>query len=176
MHKPTGIQVKCQETRSLQQNRKIARKILLEKVCVLRKILSYNAAQLIGHRSLITFTILVYQKKISRGLVNVKETEEGERKRRRQPPPRQRTNLRNDLPYPSYSPVLLLVHLPENGYYLSFAVYPSRYASLPTMAGTLVDDGRATVSICPCNGGTSFHAVKAPCSPVPGHHYFLGGI
>jgi len=32
LHKPTGIQVKCQETRSLQQNRKIARKILLEKL------------------------------------------------------------------------------------------------------------------------------------------------
>ncbi|KAF9650921.1 hypothetical protein BDM02DRAFT_3140328 [Thelephora ganbajun] len=31
LHKPTGIQVKCQETRSLQQNRKTARKILLEK-------------------------------------------------------------------------------------------------------------------------------------------------
>jgi len=32
LHKPSGIQVKCQETRSLQQNRKIARKILLEKL------------------------------------------------------------------------------------------------------------------------------------------------
>jgi len=32
LHKPTGMQVKCQETRSLQQNRKIARKILLEKL------------------------------------------------------------------------------------------------------------------------------------------------
>ncbi|KAI0350238.1 hypothetical protein OH77DRAFT_1413476 [Trametes cingulata] len=31
-HKPTGIRVACQETRSLQQNRKIARKILLDKL------------------------------------------------------------------------------------------------------------------------------------------------
>ena len=33
-HKPTGIRVTCQETRSLQQNRIIARKNLLEKVCI----------------------------------------------------------------------------------------------------------------------------------------------
>ena len=32
LHKPTGIRVNCQETRSLAQNRKIARKILLERV------------------------------------------------------------------------------------------------------------------------------------------------
>lgn len=32
LHKPTGIRVECQETRSLKQNRKIARKLLLEKV------------------------------------------------------------------------------------------------------------------------------------------------
>ena len=32
LHKPTGIRVNCQETRSLEQNRKIARKILLERV------------------------------------------------------------------------------------------------------------------------------------------------
>lgn len=32
LHKPTGIRVNCQETRSLTQNRQIARKILLEKV------------------------------------------------------------------------------------------------------------------------------------------------
>ncbi|KAI0373301.1 hypothetical protein BV20DRAFT_989966 [Pilatotrama ljubarskyi] len=32
LHKPTGIRVACQETRSLQQNRKIARKILLDKL------------------------------------------------------------------------------------------------------------------------------------------------
>jgi protein subunit release factor A len=31
-HRPTGIQVSCQETRSLQQNRTIARKRLREKV------------------------------------------------------------------------------------------------------------------------------------------------
>lgn len=35
LHKPTGIRVACQETRSLQQNRKIARKILLDKVRLL---------------------------------------------------------------------------------------------------------------------------------------------
>jgi hypothetical protein len=34
VHKPTGIRVTCQETRSLMQNRKIARKILLDKVCL----------------------------------------------------------------------------------------------------------------------------------------------
>ncbi|KAI0668518.1 RF-1 domain-containing protein [Trametes maxima] len=32
LHQPTGIRVGCQETRSLQQNRKIARKILLDKL------------------------------------------------------------------------------------------------------------------------------------------------
>lgn len=32
LHKPTGIRVSCQETRSLKQNRKIARRILLDKV------------------------------------------------------------------------------------------------------------------------------------------------
>ncbi|KAI9056889.1 hypothetical protein FKP32DRAFT_1748031 [Trametes sanguinea] len=32
LHKPTGIRVACQETRSLKQNRKIARKIMLEKL------------------------------------------------------------------------------------------------------------------------------------------------
>ncbi|KAH8108162.1 hypothetical protein BXZ70DRAFT_43118 [Cristinia sonorae] len=33
LHKPTGIRVACQETRSLVQNRKLARRRLLEKVC-----------------------------------------------------------------------------------------------------------------------------------------------
>jgi len=32
LHKPSGIRVSCQETRSLMQNRNIARKILLEKL------------------------------------------------------------------------------------------------------------------------------------------------
>jgi len=32
LHKPTGIRVSCHETRSLQQNRKIARKILLDRL------------------------------------------------------------------------------------------------------------------------------------------------
>jgi len=32
LHKPTGIRVSCQETRSLEQNRKIARRILLDKL------------------------------------------------------------------------------------------------------------------------------------------------
>ncbi|OSC97616.1 hypothetical protein PYCCODRAFT_1440000 [Trametes coccinea BRFM310] len=32
LHKPTGLRVACQETRSLKQNRKIARKILLQKL------------------------------------------------------------------------------------------------------------------------------------------------
>lgn len=32
LHKPTGIRVACQETRSLTQNRKIARKLLLDKL------------------------------------------------------------------------------------------------------------------------------------------------
>ncbi|KAI0031498.1 RF-1 domain-containing protein [Vararia minispora EC-137] len=32
LHKPTGIRVACQETRSLEQNRKIARRILLDKL------------------------------------------------------------------------------------------------------------------------------------------------
>ena len=32
LHKPSGIRVTCQETRSLEQNRKFARRILLDKV------------------------------------------------------------------------------------------------------------------------------------------------
>ena len=88
LHKPTGIQVKCQETRSLQQNRKIARKILLEKVRILRKTPSDNVAQLIDHRSLIISIILAYRKKTLRGPANAKETEEDERKQGRQSPPR----------------------------------------------------------------------------------------
>jgi len=32
LHKPTGLRVTCQETRSLSQNRKLARRILLEKL------------------------------------------------------------------------------------------------------------------------------------------------
>ena len=32
LHKPTGIRVACQDTRSLSQNRKLARRRLLEKV------------------------------------------------------------------------------------------------------------------------------------------------
>lgn len=32
LHKPTGIRVTCQETRSLQENRRIARRLLLRKV------------------------------------------------------------------------------------------------------------------------------------------------
>lgn len=32
MHKPTGIVVKCQETRSLETNRKLARRILVERL------------------------------------------------------------------------------------------------------------------------------------------------
>lgn len=100
LHKPTGIQVKCQETRSLQQNRKNARKILLEKVCTLHKILCCNTAQLIDRGSLIIFSIPVYRKKTLSGPASVKEIEEGERKRGRRPPPRQmRMNQRNDLFY-----------------------------------------------------------------------------
>ena len=114
LHKPSGIQVKCQETRSLQQNRKIARKILLEKVSTLHKTPSYNVAELIDRCSLITSITPVYRKKTLRGPVNAKGTEEGERKRGRQPPPRRgRTNRRNDLPYPSYPRLsYLLVCLP----------------------------------------------------------------
>ena len=33
IHKPTGIRVTCQTTRSLETNRKLARRILLEKAC-----------------------------------------------------------------------------------------------------------------------------------------------
>ena len=32
LHRPTGIRVTCQETRSLQENRRMARKLLLKKV------------------------------------------------------------------------------------------------------------------------------------------------
>lgn len=34
IHRPTGIRVQCQATRSREDNRRIARKILLEKVCI----------------------------------------------------------------------------------------------------------------------------------------------
>jgi hypothetical protein len=105
LHKPTGIQVKCQETRSLQQNRKIARKVLLEKVRILQKIPSCNAGRLTDHGRLTTFIIPVYRKKTLSGPASMKGTEEGERKRERRPPLRQRRmSPRNDLPYPSYLP------------------------------------------------------------------------
>ena len=105
-HKPSGIQVKCQETRSLQQNRKIARRILLEKVSTLYNIPSYNAAELMDHCSLTTFITPVYRKKTLRGPANMKGTGGGERRRGRQPPPKLgRTNPRNNLPYPSYLPL-----------------------------------------------------------------------
>ena len=97
LHKPTGIQVKCQETRSLQQNRKIARKILLEKVCFLHKIPSPDTARLIDHGSLIIFIIPVYRKKTLSEPASVKGTEEGEKKRGRPPPTRQGRMIRNDL-------------------------------------------------------------------------------
>jgi len=32
LHKPSGIRVQCQETRSLQDNRRIARKLIIKKV------------------------------------------------------------------------------------------------------------------------------------------------
>ena len=32
LHKPTGIRVACQQTRSLETNRKLARRLILEKV------------------------------------------------------------------------------------------------------------------------------------------------
>lgn len=34
LHKPTGIRVNCQETRSLELNRRFARRILVEKACL----------------------------------------------------------------------------------------------------------------------------------------------
>ncbi|KAG2157405.1 RF-1 domain-containing protein [Suillus clintonianus] len=34
LHKPTGFRVACQETRSLQTNRMLARRLLLEKACI----------------------------------------------------------------------------------------------------------------------------------------------
>lgn len=101
LHKPTGIQVKCQETRSLQQNRKIARKILLEKVRIPHKITYHNTGQLIGCGSLIILIIPACRKRTLSGPASARGTEEGERKRGRRPPPRLRMNLRSDLPYPS---------------------------------------------------------------------------
>lgn len=40
LHKPTGIRVTCQITRSLGTNRKLARRILLEKACFIDRMLS----------------------------------------------------------------------------------------------------------------------------------------
>ena len=34
LHKPTGFRVACQETRSLQTNRMLARRLLTEKACI----------------------------------------------------------------------------------------------------------------------------------------------
>ena len=104
LHKPTGIQVKCQETRSLQQNRKIARKILLGKVCILHDITYHHATRLIDCGSLIVFIILACRKRTLSGPASARGTEEGERKRKRQRPPRQRMSTQNDLPYPPFPP------------------------------------------------------------------------
>ncbi|KIM49452.1 hypothetical protein M413DRAFT_59344 [Hebeloma cylindrosporum] len=40
LHKPTGLRVACQDTRSLTQNRKLARRWLLEKACFLDKLVN----------------------------------------------------------------------------------------------------------------------------------------
>ncbi|KJA20240.1 hypothetical protein HYPSUDRAFT_142437 [Hypholoma sublateritium FD-334 SS-4] len=40
VHKPTGLRVACQDTRSLSQNRKLARRWLLEKACLLDKMVN----------------------------------------------------------------------------------------------------------------------------------------
>lgn len=45
LHKPTGIRVACQDTRSLAQNRKIARKRLLERVRPSKSRVKRNAYQ-----------------------------------------------------------------------------------------------------------------------------------
>ena len=151
LHKPSGIQVKCQETRSLQQNRKIARKILLEKVCALHRIPSRNTVQLIDYDSLITFIIQVYRKKTLRLPASVKGTEEGERKRERRPPPRQRrTDLRNDQSFISYTP-LSSVLPPTSSLWkwispIFFCGSSLRYRRLATMAespGHVNDGGHA---------------------------------
>ena len=175
LHKPSGIQVKCQETRSLQQNRKIARKILLEKVSTS---ISYNVAKLIDHCSLTTFITPVYRKKTLRGPASVKGTGEDERRRGRQPPPRQRrTNPPNDLPsrFTSHSHLSYpLVHLPGN---LILSI-PPRGSSvcLPPTAGSFshVNCGHATPPAHPCNGGMPLYAMKTPCTRVPGHHPLTG--
>ena len=112
LHEPTGIQVKCQQTRSLGQNRKIARKMLLEKVCIFHTISCYNAPQLIDHCSLTICIIPVCRKRTSSGPANAKGTEGGGRERRRRPPPRQRMNLRDDLSYLSSLLSYSLARLP----------------------------------------------------------------
>jgi hypothetical protein len=41
IHRPTGIRVQCQATRSREDNRRIARKILLEKACAIPSMMSF---------------------------------------------------------------------------------------------------------------------------------------
>lgn len=49
LHKPSGIRVKCQETRSLQDNRRIARKLIIKKVRNRRWNLSWLTHGTAGH-------------------------------------------------------------------------------------------------------------------------------
>ena len=81
LHKPSGIRVSCQETRSLQTNRRMARRLLLEKAC-----LAYPRlwAHLTGFNDSWTrFRILVFLQANFKGQNNVRENVKGERKQRR---------------------------------------------------------------------------------------------
>jgi len=89
LHKPSGIQVKCQETRSLQQNRKIARKILLEKVPTLHKLQRDRA-----HRPLQLDHL--YNPGLSKE--DLKRAREHERDRRRRKKARKATSKIEDEP------------------------------------------------------------------------------
>jgi RF-1 domain len=47
LHKPSGLRVTCQITRSLETNRKLARRILLEKACLDHRVLPELSANVI---------------------------------------------------------------------------------------------------------------------------------
>ena len=83
LHKPTGIRVTCQETRSLAQNRKIARKLIAEKACQLYCLPVAQALIVFGYSSSIGWWILVCLRRIWNVRNKSRENVEGVRRRKR---------------------------------------------------------------------------------------------
>lgn len=84
LHRPTGIRVSCQETRSLATNRRLARRLILQKVSDSFKLLSGASVDKWTH-SLMRLQILVCRKSnfelLSRGNANGADAKKRRRNR-----------------------------------------------------------------------------------------------